>query len=266
MAWRNETENKESFIVVIVEEIWVTGYTPKVKKELIIYTDGASRGNPGPGGWGAVILVDGFVMEIAGSQNPATNNQMELQAVLAVLSDSASLAYKGRITVFSDSSYVVKGLNSWVWGWEKNGWITMQKKPVENKAIWERLLELLKHYGDKLVIKKISGHAGELYNERCDELAVESALGNQQKFFKGSIKDYEVFLKEMGTTKKVGSKKSKKNTAPAYSYVSLVEDKVHADKTWAECEKRVKGKAGAKYKKVFSKQEETELIQHYTDL
>ncbi|HRH24853.1 MAG TPA: hypothetical protein PLQ20_00745 [Candidatus Paceibacterota bacterium] len=242
-----------------------------MKKELIIYTDGASRGNPGPGGWGAVILVDGYAMEIAGSAKKATNNQMELQAVLEVLSDSASRAYKGTVRVFSDSAYVVNGLNSWIWGWEKKGWITSTKTPVENKDIWMKLLVLLKEYGDKLSIEKIKGHAGDLYNERCDELAVNAALGlsaqagKKEKHFKGSQKDYDAFLKEIGTTaKKASPKKKKKETGPAYSYVSLVDGKVYADKTWAECERRVKGKKGAKYQKVFSKAEETSLVQDYT--
>ncbi len=236
----------------------------KNKGELLIYTDGASRGNPGPGGWAAVILADGMAMEVAGSEKRATNNQMELAAVLHTLSDSAARAHKGPVTVLSDSAYVVNGLNSWVWGWEKKGWVTMQKTPVENKEMWAALLSLLKEYGDRLTVAKVSGHAGELYNERCDELAVEAALGKSPQFFKGSISDYEAFLKEVGTTEKKAAPKKKKSDAPAYSYVSLVDGVVHADKTWAACEKRVKGKKGAKFKKVFSKEEETELLQEYT--
>lgn len=236
-----------------------------MKKELIIYTDGASRGNPGPGGWGAVILVDGYAMEVSGGVKKATNNQMELQAVLEVLSDSGARAHKGPVVIYSDSAYVVNGLNSWVWGWEKKNWITTQKTPVENKAIWQKLLVLLKEYGKHLKIEKVKGHGGELYNERCDELAVTAALGKKEKHFKGSQKDYDKFLIEIGTTlKKASPKKKSKATGPAYSYVSLVDGKVHADKTWAECEKRVKGKKGAKYQKVFSKAEETSLVQDYT--
>ncbi len=244
-----------------------------MKNKLIVYTDGASRGNPGPSGWGAVVLVDGYAMEIAGASKKATNNQMELQAVLEVLSDSASRAYKGSVVVYSDSAYVVNGLNSWIWNWEKKGWITSTKTPVENKDIWMKLLELLKEYGKRLSIEKIKGHSGELYNERCDELAVNAALQKKQELFKGSQKDYDKFLIEIGTMKKVEGGKLKvtsnkklktRNSSPAYSYVSLVDGKVYSDKTWAECEKRVKGKKGAKYQKVFSKAEETSLVQDYT--
>lgn len=240
-----------------------------MKKQLVIYTDGASRGNPGPGGWGAVILADGYAMEVAGGVKKATNNQMELQAVLEVLSDSGARGHKGPVIIYSDSAYVVNGLNSWVYGWEKKKWITTQKTPVENKSMWQKALVLLKEYGNRLTITKVKGHGGELYNERCDELAVAAALGKKEKHFKGSQKDYNRFLVQIGTTAKKappagGSKKKSKSTGPAYSYVSLVNGKVHADKTWAECENRVKGKKGAKYKKVFSKVEETELIQDYT--
>ena len=236
-----------------------------MKNKLIIYTDGASRGNPGPGGWGAVILVQDYAMEIAGASKKATNNQMELQAVLEVLSDSAARAHKGSVTVYSDSAYVVNGLNSWIWGWEKKGWITSTKTPVENKDIWVKLLALLKEYGKRLSIEKVKGHGGELYNERCDELAVNAALHKKQQLFKGSQKDYDKFLLDIGTTlKKASPKKKSKTTGPAYSYVSLVDGKVYADKTWVECERRVKGKKGAKYQKVFSKGEETSLVQDYT--
>ncbi len=233
-------------------------------KRLVIYTDGASRGNPGLGGWGAVILVDDFVMEITGSKKKATNNQMELQAVISVLSDTSSRKYKGSVTVFSDSAYVVNGSNSWVWGWEKKGWITMNKTPVENKIMWQELLVLLKEYKDRLTITKVSGHAGDLYNERCDELAVAAALGEKTNHFKGAQKDYDKFLEEIGTTLKETKPKKNKNNTPAYSYISLVDGKVHTDKTWAACEKRVKGTKGAKYKKVFSKDEEISLVQDYT--
>ncbi len=235
-----------------------------MKSEMVIYTDGASRGNPGPGGWAAVLLAGEEVFEIAGSEKRATNNQMELMAVAKVLSDARVRQYKNAITIFSDSAYVVNGLNSWIYGWEKNNWITSTKTKVENKELWQLLLQLLREYRDRLAIKKVSGHAGELYNERCDELAVAAALGKKPKLFSGSLSHYQAFLEETGVTAKKAAPKKKKNDAPAYSYVSLVNDKVYVDKTWAACEKRVKGTRGVKYKKVFSKDEETELVQEYT--
>jgi ribonuclease HI len=236
--------------------------------ELVIYTDGASRGNPGKGGYAAIILAGGMVMEIADRKAHATNNQMELAAVEAVLSDSGALSWDGPVTLYSDSTYVINGLTKWVYGWQKNGWITSTKTPVENKNQWEHLLKLLKEYGKRLSIEKVKGHAGDLYNERCDELAVSAALDQSPKLFSGSLEDYKKFLNEAGYTEgtmktKISSAKSKSNK-PAYSYVSMINGIVQSDKSWAACEKRVKGVKGAKFKKVFSKEEETELMQDWT--
>lgn len=140
----------------------------------------------------------------------------------------------------------------------------MAKKPVENKALWESLLKLRDHFNSPsaggLKLVKVDGHSGHLYNDRCDELAVLTALDKNPKLFNGSNIEYEKYLKQNppSSPKKIDTKKG--NT---YSYVSLVDGKVYADKDWATCEKRVKGKK-AKFKKVFSKEEETDLIQNYT--
>ncbi len=249
-----------------------------MNKKLTIYTDGASRGNPGKGGYAAIIIAGNMVMEIADKKDHATNNQMELAAVEAVLSDSGALSWPGDVIILSDSMYVINGMTKWAKGWERNGWITSTKTPVENKAQWQNLLSLMKKYGKRLSFEKVKGHAGDLYNERCDELAVDAALGKKPTLFSGTLKDYGFFLKEQGysgspanpsshkATNGQGATaaKAKKSDKPAYSYVSMVNGVVHADKTWAACEKRVKGAKGAKYKKVFSKAEETELMQDYT--
>lgn len=241
-----------------------------MKNNLIIYTDGASRGNPGPGGWAAVIIAGDHAMEIAGSAAVATNNQMELAAVEAVLADSGALSWDGPVVVYSDSMYAINGLTKWAKGWERNGWITSTKTPVENKGQWQNLLSLMKQYGTRISIEKVKGHAGDLYNERCDELAVDAALGKNPTLFSGTVADYKTFLDEQGYSEigagklSAAKKPSSKKGEAAYSYVSLVDGVVHADKTWSACEQRVKGKKGAKYKKVFSKDEETALMQDYT--
>jgi ribonuclease HI len=246
-------------------------YTEKMKKALIIYTDGASRGNPGKGGWAAIVLADTHVMEIVGNTDHATNNQMELAGVEAVLSDSGAKAWEGPVVVYSDSMYVINGMTKWAHGWERNGWITSTKTPVENKVQWQNLLKLIREYGKRLSVEKVKGHAGDLYNERCDELAVAAALGEKPKVFSGTVGQYKTFLSSSAMPKALKTKKTsasatadKGRKGVAYSYVSMVNGVVHADKTWAACERRVKGKKGAKYKKVFSKAEETALIQDYT--
>ncbi|MBY0328813.1 viroplasmin family protein [Patescibacteria group bacterium] len=239
-----------------------------MKNTVTIYTDGSSRGNPGPGGWAAILMTDTQAIELAGNVTPATNNQMELLAVEKGLEYAQKHFGDYTVLVHADSTYVLRGLESWLDGWKRNGWLTATKKPVENKSQWQALLELRDHFGKKLELVKVEGHSGHTYNDRCDELAVAAALKNNYTLFDGTIKDYEAELvanppqSVQKPTKKPGA--TKKETGPAYSYVSMVNGKVFTDKTWAACEARVKGTKGAKYKKVFSKGEETGLIQDYT--
>lgn len=238
-----------------------------MKNTVTIYTDGASRGNPGPGGWAAIVVTDKEVIELAGKKDGATNNQMELEAAIQGLGYAAKHFEGYGVELHADSAYVLNGLNSWVDGWMRNGWKTIAKKPVENKAQWQKLVALRDGFGRKLQLVKVAGHSGHEFNDRCDELAVASALGKKPKLFSGSRVAYTQKLIDTPpqsvkkTIKKTGSTSNK---GEAYSYVSLVNGNVYIDKTWAACEKRVKGAKGAKYKKVFSKQEETDLVQDYT--
>lgn len=137
-------------------------------KEIEIYTDGACSGNPGPGGWGAVLLSGRHSKEIRGSEPETTNQRMELQAVIEALS---ALKVTGRkVNVYSDSAYVVNALNQrWLDKWQRNGWVNSKKEPVANQDLWKRLLELIR--ANEVRIIKVKGHAGHVYNERCDELA-----------------------------------------------------------------------------------------------
>lgn len=239
-----------------------------MKNTVTIYTDGSSRGNPGPGGWAAIVMTDTKVVELAGNVTPATNNQMELMAVEKGLEYTQIHFPEYTVLVHADSTYVLRGLESWLDGWKRNGWLTATKKPVENKNQWQALLELRDFFGKKLELVKVEGHSGHTYNDRCDELAVAAALNTPLNIFEGSVKEYEQRLIDsppqsiQKSAKKPGA--SKKETGPAYSYVSMVNGKVFTDKTWAACEARVKGTKGVKYKKVFSKGEETGLIQDYT--
>jgi ribonuclease HI len=237
-----------------------------MKKQVTIYTDGASRGNPGKGGWGAILMTEKEAIELAGRKDNATNNQMELEGAIQGLT-VALKKFKGYTVVFhSDSAYVLGGLNGWLDGWERNGWMTSTKKPVENKAQWQKLMKLRDELGIDLHLVKVAGHSGHEFNDRCDELAVGAALGKKQILFKGTYTAYLGYLAEnppSSPVKKSPSKKSSSSEKP-YSYVSCVGGIVYADKSWSACEARVKGKKGAKFKKVFSKAEETELMQDYT--
>jgi ribonuclease HI len=137
-------------------------------KEIIIYTDGACSGNPGPGGWGAVLLFKEQQKEIRGGENETTNQRMELKAVIEAL---RSLKVTGwDVRIFSDSAYVVNAFDQhWLDNWQRNGWRNSKKEPVANQDLWRELLQLAERNRVKLM--KVKGHAGHVYNERCDELA-----------------------------------------------------------------------------------------------
>ena len=138
-------------------------------KTVTLYTDGACSGNPGPGGWGAILSYNGFQKEMSGGEPSTTNNRMELTAVIRGLQ---ALKEPCVVELYSDSKYVIDALEKgWVWGWKKRGWIKSDKKPALNVDLWERLLELTAVHD--VEFRWIKGHAGHPENERCDALAVE---------------------------------------------------------------------------------------------
>ena len=138
-------------------------------KTVEIYTDGACSGNPGPGGWGAVLLYGAHKLELSGGEKETTNNRMELTAVIEAL---RRLKEPCSVELYSDSKYVIDALDKgWVYGWKKKGWIKSDKKPALNVDLWEQLLPLLEIHD--VTFNWVKGHAGHPENERCDRLAVE---------------------------------------------------------------------------------------------
>lgn len=137
-------------------------------KKLDIYTDGACSGNPGKGGWGAVLVYKGAEKEISGAEKQTTNNRMELTAVIKALQ---LLKEPCEVNLTTDSKYVCDAVNKgWVYGWKKKGWIKSDKKSALNVDLWEKLLEQLKIHD--VTFNWVKGHNGHPYNERCDKLAV----------------------------------------------------------------------------------------------
>ena len=136
-----------------------------------IFTDGACKGNPGPGGWGAVLrAADGRERELSGGEKPSTNNRMELMAAIEALN---ALKRPCRVTLSTDSRYVMDGLTKWLKGWQRNGWKTADKKPVKNADLWQALIDAAaRHRIDWIWVK---GHAGHPDNERADKLACAAA-------------------------------------------------------------------------------------------
>jgi ribonuclease HI len=137
-----------------------------MQSDVTIYTDGACRGNPGPGGWGAVLEAGGARKTLHGGETPTTNNRMELTAVIRAL---AALTRPCRVTLYSDSQYVLKGITEWMPNWKSRGWKTAAKKPVMNADLWQALdAEVKRHTVDWHWVKGHSGHPG---NEEADRLA-----------------------------------------------------------------------------------------------
>ena len=137
-------------------------------KEVTIYTDGACSGNPGPGGWGAVLCYKGTEKELSGGEAMTTNNRMELTAAVSALK---ALKEPCRVYLYSDSKYLVDSLmKGWVIAWEKRGWVKANKKPALNADLWQELLRLDKVH--EITYHWVKGHADDDYNNRCDELAV----------------------------------------------------------------------------------------------
>ncbi len=136
-------------------------------EKVIIYTDGACSGNPGPGGWGAILMYQEHKKEIYGGKKDTTNNVMELTAAIEGLN---LLKFPCEVSLYSDSAYLVNGFTKgWIYNWKKNNWKTASKEPVKNKELWEKLYDFTKIH--KITFIKVKGHSDNEYNNRCDELA-----------------------------------------------------------------------------------------------
>lgn len=237
-----------------------------MKNETFIWTDGSSRGNPGPGGWGVVIVSpEKEVVELGDGEKHTTNNRMELISAVSALSyisknNSAAL---GRVLIHTDSSYVINGITKWIHNWRRNNWLTSEKKGVLNRDLWEELFSLT--VGKKIEWKYVAGHSGTTGNERCDNIATSFANGDNPRLYKGALSNYPVSLFDLSRVSTVGKNKTSKSRskAKAYSYLSMFNGTIMKHKTWEECEKRVKGKSGAKFKKALNAEEEEEILKEW---
>ena len=141
-----------------------------------IYTDGACKGNPGVGGWGALILQDDKNIELFGGENETTNNRMELMAVIMALKE---ISPSEELIIYTDSTYVQKGISEWIKNWKLNNWRSSNKKPVKNKDLWMQLDEA--SYSRKINWEWVKGHAGNEGNEKADELANKGVISMMDK-------------------------------------------------------------------------------------
>ncbi len=239
---------------------------------ILIYTDGACTGNPGPGGWACIVsLPDGSVHELGGGVKETTNNRMEMAATiraLAMLEPKESCP----IVLYTDSSYVIKGITQWIWGWRSRGWKSAEGKDVANRDLWEELLrQVTRLKPSNIDWRYVRGHSGYAGNERCDEIAVSFAKNKPDHLYVGPRDGYFIDLNELpepeaipenkktsgsgGSTKSGGSGSSGPTT-----YLSYHNGVLQRHASWAECERRVKGQSNAKFKKAKSASEEREIL------
>jgi ribonuclease HI len=233
--------------------------------DTIVFTDGAAKGNPGPGGWGAIVVTpDRLVTELGGGSAHTTNNKMELSGAIAALEHAASQA--GRVIVYTDSTYLVQGITQWVWGWRKKGWRTASGSEVLNRDLWEQLFALASARGSSGIDWRwVRGHSGTAGNERCDEIAVAYALQQPITLYHGPLDGYGVDVRAVPAdtsvpTRSPASAKSGGSRSPAHAYLSLVDGVLMRHTTWADCEQRVKGRSGARYKKASSAADEAAIL------
>lgn len=233
----------------------------------LLFADGSSLGNPGASGWGAVLVIDKrAVRELGGRKKRSTNNEMELTAILEGLRELEHES--GDLDIYTDSSYVVSGVTKWVHGWEKSGWVTKTKTDVANRELWERIIALARKREKTGVVRwhHVPGHSGVFGNERCDEIATAYAAGEEIELYDGPLEQYAADILEIDIDPRLHEARIREKTrarTKAYAYVSKVDGKVLTHQTWGECEKRVKGKAGALFRKVASKEEEERLVREW---
>ncbi|MDE2039760.1 MAG: ribonuclease HI [Elusimicrobia bacterium] len=212
----------------------------------MIFTDGACSGNPGPGGWGAIVaLPEGRVRELGGGEERTTNNRMELGAAIGALEWVRSRPQPALLC--SDSTYLLSGITRWVAGWKRRGWLSSAGEPVLNRDLWERLDRLALERRDRLSWRHVRGHAGHRGNERCDEIAVAFARSKPVALYDGPASRYPSPLTPPSA--------SGERRGPAV-YLSLVAGRLERHATWNECSARVRGVKGARFKKVCGAQEE----------
>lgn len=232
-----------------------------MENTIFIYSDGACSGNPGPGGWAAVIVLpEGTVRELGGGERPTTNNRMEMLAAIAAL--TAVQDRPEPVKLYTDSGLLVNGIKGWIHGWKHNGWMTSGGQNVVNRDLWERLDKLAQARRGRLAWGHVKGHAGHEINERCDVIAVSYSKGAPVKLYEGPAVGCGYSLLEPGeehmhkAAPSRGSTKYKPKPKAGTYYLSVVNGQIERHATWPQCQARVIGVAGARFKKVSSAEEE----------
>lgn len=236
-------------------------------KPIIVFTDGAASGNPGPGGWGTIIVTPaGHVTELGGGEPHTTNNRMELSAAIAAATHLGNA--RDGVEIYCDSTYVINGITSWIYGWMTRGWRTASGGEVLNQDLW---VELHRHVSALKQAPRwhyVRGHRGVPGNERADEIAVAYTQGTTPDLYDGPLSKYPVDVLSLpaGEERRApgpGSPARTKRggrTGKAFSYLSLVDGVLERHRSWASCEERVRGRSGARFRKTLSPEDEVAIM------
>jgi len=234
---------------------------------IVVFSDGATKGNPGPGGWGAVVVTpEGRVTELGGSSAHTTNNKMELTGAIRALEHIRDVA--GPLAVYTDSTYVIKGIRDWIWAWRRRGWKTAEGGEVQNRDLWEQMHDLVLARGKgSIEWHYVRGHVGTPGNERVDEIADGLARQTHVPLYSGDLAGYGIAILDVPDDTSVPARPAgstaRKDKTPAFSYLSVVNGTPMRHATWAECERRVKGTSGAKFKKALNPADEVAILRSW---
>ncbi len=235
---------------------------------IVVFTDGASKRNPGPGGWGVVIVTPaGHVTELGGGAPLTTNNKMELTGAIQAL--TRLRATSGRLAIYTDSTYVIQGIEQWVHNWKRRGWKTATGGEVLNRELWEELSGLTAARPPRSIAwHYVRGHSGIPGNERVDAIADGYAVNGRVVLYDGPLSGYGIPILDIpddtsvpARSKPASGGAAGKSKGPAYSYLSVVDGTPMRHTSWAECERRVKGRSGARFKKATSPADELAILQ-----
>ena len=237
-------------------------------RPIVAFSDGASKGNPGPGGWGVVIVTpDGLVTELGGRAAHTTNNRMELTGAIEALRHPHALA--DPVAIYTDSTYVIKGIGEWIWGWRRRGWKTAEGTEVLNRDLWEQLARLVDARGKGAITwHYVRGHVGTPGNERVDEIADSLARGEEIELYGGPLLHYGRAILDLPADTTVPKRSARSgargnSSGIPHAYLSLVDGELMRHSTWADCERRVKGRSGARFKKAKDAADEIAILREW---
>ncbi len=237
------------------------------EQPIVVFTDGAAKRNPGPGGWGVVIVTPaGHVTELGGGAALTTNNKMELTGAIQAL--TRLRATPGRLAIHTDSTYVIQGIEQWVHNWKRRGWKTATGGEVLNRELWEELSGLTAARPPRSIAwHYVRGHSGIPGNERVDAIADGFAVQGRVTLYDGPLSGYGIPILDLPDDTNVPARRQPaaaaaagKSKGPAYSYLSVVDGTPMRHASWAECERRVKGRSGARFKKATSPADEVAIL------